>query len=59
MAQAGCPHSKNGGRLVGTGGPDWAIACETEKNTHKHKRGVISMHMLEKIQVEANFLSVL
>ncbi len=43
MAQAGCPHSKNGGRLVGTGGPDWAIACETEKNIHKHKRGVISM----------------
>jgi len=45
MAQAGCPHSKDGGnpRLVGTGGPDWAIACETEKNIHKHKRGVISM----------------
>ncbi len=38
----GVPHSKCG-RLVGTPGPDWAIACETEKNTHKHKRGVISM----------------
>jgi len=38
----------------------WAIACETEKNIHKHKRGVISMaHAGKDGQVEANFLSVL
>ena len=45
MAQGGCPHSGLGGNLarVGTGGPDWAIACETEKNTHKHVKGTISM----------------
>ena len=45
MAQGGCPHSGPGGNLarVGTGGPGWAIACETEKNTHKHVKGTISM----------------
>jgi peptidyl-prolyl cis-trans isomerase B (cyclophilin B) len=37
MAQGGCPHG------TGTGGPDWNIACETEKNTHKHLKGTISM----------------
>ncbi len=45
MAQGGCPHSGPGGNpaRAGTGGPDWAIACETEKNTHKHVKGTISM----------------
>ncbi|MEJ2372266.1 MAG: peptidylprolyl isomerase [Sulfurimonas sp.] len=37
MAQGGCPHG------TGTGGPDWAIACETDKNTHKHRKGTLSM----------------
>ncbi|MBD3797372.1 MAG: peptidylprolyl isomerase [Campylobacterales bacterium] len=37
MAQGGCPHG------TGTGGPDWAIACETNKNTHKHVKGTLSM----------------
>lgn len=37
MAQGGCPHG------TGTGGPDWAIPCETKLNKTKHKRGVISM----------------
>ncbi len=37
MAQGGCPHG------TGTGGPDWAIACETDKNTHKHVKGTLSM----------------
>jgi len=37
MAQGGCPHG------TGTGGPDWAIACETDKNTHTHQRGTLSM----------------
>jgi len=37
MAQGGCPHG------TGTGGPDWAIECETDKNTHKHIKGTLSM----------------
>lgn len=37
MAQGGCPHG------TGTGGPDWAIACETSKNTSIHKKGTLSM----------------
>jgi cyclophilin family peptidyl-prolyl cis-trans isomerase len=44
MAQGGCPNSKEGASgMPGTGGPDWAIACETEKNTHKHVKGTLSM----------------
>jgi len=37
MAQGGCPHG------TGTGGPDWAIPCETNLNTSKHRRGSLSM----------------
>jgi peptidyl-prolyl cis-trans isomerase B (cyclophilin B) len=37
MAQGGCPNG------TGTGGPDWAIACETDKNLHKHVKGTLSM----------------
>lgn len=37
MAQGGCPLG------TGTGGPEWAIPCETEKNVHKHVKGTISM----------------
>jgi cyclophilin family peptidyl-prolyl cis-trans isomerase len=37
MAQGGCPHG------TGTGGPGWSIACETDKNTHKHVKGTLSM----------------
>jgi cyclophilin family peptidyl-prolyl cis-trans isomerase len=37
MAQGGCPDG------TGAGGPEWAIACETESNTHKHERGTLSM----------------
>lgn len=37
MAQGGCPHG------TGTGGPDWAIPCETDKNTSIHRRGTLSM----------------
>ncbi len=44
MAQGGCPNTKEGASgMPGTGGPDWAIACETEKNTHRHERGTLSM----------------
>jgi cyclophilin family peptidyl-prolyl cis-trans isomerase len=37
MAQAGCPHG------TGTGGPDWAIECETRSPQQVHKRGTLSM----------------
>lgn len=37
MAQGGCPHG------TGTGGPDWAIECETKTNKTKHRRGALSM----------------
>ena len=37
MAQGGCPNG------TGTGGPDWAIGCETDKNTSIHRRGTLSM----------------
>lgn len=37
MAQGGCPHG------TGTGGPEWAIPCETKQNKTKHKRGALSM----------------
>ena len=37
MAQGGCPTG------TGTGGPDWAIECETRTAGQVHKRGVISM----------------
>ena len=37
MAQGGCPSG------TGTGGPDWAIECETEKNTSTHTSGTLSM----------------
>jgi len=42
MAQGGCPYSKTNPSLAGTGGPDWAIACETD-NGLKHRRGALSM----------------
>ncbi len=37
MAQGGCPQG------TGTGGPDWAIACETSSNTSVHRAGTLSM----------------
>ncbi len=37
MAQGGCPTG------TGTGGPGWAIACETDRNTHRHVKGTLSM----------------
>jgi cyclophilin family peptidyl-prolyl cis-trans isomerase len=45
MAQGGCPHSHPSGnpRMAGTGGPDWAIACETDTSTEPHRRGTLSM----------------
>ena len=37
MAQGGCPTG------TGTGGPEWAIACETSTNTSVHRPGTLSM----------------
>ncbi len=37
MAQGGCPQGR------GTGGPGWAIPCETQRNTHRHVKGTLSM----------------
>ena len=37
MAQGGCPYG------TGTGGPDWSIKCECDKNTSVHRRGALSM----------------
>ena len=44
MIQGGDPLSKEPGNpRVGTGGPGYHIKCETEKNTHKHVAGTLSM----------------
>jgi cyclophilin family peptidyl-prolyl cis-trans isomerase len=45
MAQGGCPHSGPEGNsaMAGTGGPDWAIDCETDTSTEVHRRGTLSM----------------
>jgi peptidyl-prolyl cis-trans isomerase B (cyclophilin B) len=37
MAQGGCPAG------TGTGGPKWAIACETDAPNQVHRKGSISM----------------
>lgn len=37
VIQGGCPDG------TGMGGPDWAIACECDKNIHKHIKGTLSM----------------
>ncbi|MDP3302358.1 MAG: peptidylprolyl isomerase [Sulfuricurvum sp.] len=37
MAQGGCPTG------TGTGGPGWAIPCETSLNKHRHLKGTLSM----------------
>ena len=43
MIQGGDPYSKTGEGRVGTGGPGYTIKCETQKNTHKHVSGTLSM----------------
>ena len=44
MAQGGCPNTAEGARgMPGTGGPDWAIDCETDTSTQAHRRGTLSM----------------
>jgi len=45
MAQGGCPHSGPTGNpaMAGTGGPEWAIDCETDTSIEPHRRGTLSM----------------
>lgn len=44
MIQGGDPLSRDPGNpRVGTGGPGYKIKCETERNTHKHVAGTLSM----------------
>ncbi|CAA6825121.1 MAG: Peptidyl-prolyl cis-trans isomerase (EC [uncultured Sulfurovum sp.] len=44
MAQGGCPNTAEGaGGMPGTGGPDWAIDCETDTSHQAHRRGTLSM----------------
>jgi peptidyl-prolyl cis-trans isomerase B (cyclophilin B) len=43
MIQGGDPYSKTGKGPVGTGGPGYTIRCETQRNTHKHVAGTLSM----------------
>ncbi|MFL5507819.1 MAG: peptidylprolyl isomerase [Gemmatimonadales bacterium] len=44
MIQGGDPYSKDPtDRRAGTGGPGYKIKCETERNTHRHVAGTLSM----------------
>ena len=44
MAQGGDPLSRDAGNpRVGSGGPGYKIKCETDRNTHKHIAGTLSM----------------
>ena len=44
MIQGGDPLSKEPGNpRVGTGGPGYTIKCETDRNTHRHVAGTLSM----------------
>ncbi|HEU4570678.1 MAG TPA: peptidylprolyl isomerase [Gemmatimonadales bacterium] len=44
VIQGGDPLSKEPNNpRVGTGGPGYTIKCETDRNTHKHVRGTLSM----------------
>jgi peptidyl-prolyl cis-trans isomerase B (cyclophilin B) len=43
MIQGGDPLSKSGKGRVGTGGPGYTIKCETQRNTHTHVAGTLSM----------------
>ena len=44
MAQGGDPLSRDPSNpRVGSGGPGYKIKCETDRNTHKHVGGTLSM----------------
>jgi peptidyl-prolyl cis-trans isomerase B (cyclophilin B) len=44
MIQGGDPLSRDPNNpRVGTGGPGYTIKCETDRNTHRHVAGTLSM----------------
>ena len=43
MIQGGDPYSRTKAGAVGTGGPGYTIKCETQRNTHRHVAGTLSM----------------
>ena len=44
MVQGGDPLSRDANNpRAGTGGPGYAIKCESHRNTHKHQAGTLSM----------------
>ena len=44
VIQGGDPYSRDpSDRRVGTGGPGYRIKCETDRNTHRHEAGTLSM----------------
>ena len=59
MVQGGDPYSKTGKGPVGTGGPGYTIKCETQKNTHKHVAGTLSMAHAGKDTGGSQFFMVL
>ena len=59
MIQGGDPYSKSGKGPVGTGGPGYTIKCETQKNTHKHVAGTLSMAHAGKDTGGSQFFMVL
>ena len=59
MVQGGDPYSKSGKGPVGTGGPGYTIKCETQKNTHKHVAGTLSMAHAGKDTGGSQFFMVL
>ncbi len=60
MIQGGDPLSKKAGDpRAGTGGPGYKIKCETEKNTHRHVAGTLSMAHAGKDTGGSQFFMVL
>jgi peptidyl-prolyl cis-trans isomerase B (cyclophilin B) len=44
VIQGGCPNTREGAKgMPGTGGPGYAIDCETSGDNQYHDRGVLSM----------------
>ncbi|HEX4935693.1 MAG TPA: peptidylprolyl isomerase, partial [Gemmatimonadaceae bacterium] len=62
VVQGGDPQSRDlpeGDRRIGTGGPGYTIKCETQRNTHKHVAGTLSMAHAGKDTGGSQFFMVL